>query len=112
MAAPQQDAASIAAITHILVAKTAAKRDLKPWNDKGGAMFFILRGGHFVATVPSESDVANIKRKVAAPTDNVLRMLLSLYDMDMTAFRPPVPAGVFAPPPRRHRTPRVLYQNL
>ena len=75
------------------MAKDAAKRGLKLWSEEGGAAFFILRGGHAVTAVLTAATLSNLVRKVAEPTAKMTGMLLSLSDMDVLAFGPPVPEG-------------------
>ena len=85
--------ASFASISHSTVAKDAVKRELKLRSEEGGVIFFILRGGHAACSALSVARLSNLVRKVAEPTIKMLSMLLTLSDIDVLAFGPPVPEG-------------------
>ena len=83
---PNPQNASFESISHSMVAKDASKRELKLWSEEGGAIFFILRGGHAVSSVLSVATLSNVVRKVTEPASKMLRMLLTLSDIDVLAF--------------------------
>ena len=89
---PDPQNASLACISHSMVANDAAKKELKVWSEEGGAIFFIP-GGHAVSSALSVVTLSNLVLKVAEPTSKMLSMLLTLSDIDVLAFGPPVPEG-------------------
>ena len=56
-------------------------------------MFFIVRGVHTVTSALTATTLSNLVRMVADPTNKKTSMLLSLSDIDVLVFGPPVPAG-------------------
>ena len=62
---PNPQNASFASISHSMVAKDEAKRELKLWGEEGGAIFFSHRGGNAVSSALSVATLSNLVRKVA-----------------------------------------------
>ena len=90
---PNPQNANLASISHVMGAKDGANSELKLWSKEGGATFFIRGGGHAVSSALSVATVSNLVHKVAEPTSKMLSMLLTLSDIDVLAFGPPVPEG-------------------
>ena len=90
---PYPENAGFASISHSMVAKDADKTELKLWGEEGGAIFFILRGGHAVSSALSVATISSLVRKMVEPTTKMLSVLLTLSGIDVLAFGPPVPEG-------------------
>ena len=88
---PNPQNASFASISHSMVAKDAAKRELKLKSEEGGALFFILREGHAMSSVLLVATLSNLVRKVVEPTTKM--QICCSRSLTSTCFGPPVPGG-------------------
>ncbi|CAB1102083.1 unnamed protein product [Ectocarpus sp. CCAP 1310/34] len=81
------------------VQKERFRRDTKAWGDESAATLLLLRGGWFVSTTLSKNAIAQLLRKVAYPDAEMIDSLITLANVDIAKFSPPLPTG-WTPQPR------------
>ncbi|CAB1118791.1 unnamed protein product [Ectocarpus sp. CCAP 1310/34] len=81
------------------VQKERFRRDTKAWGDESATTLLLLRGGWFISTTLSNDAIAQLLRKVAYPDAEMIDSLMTLANVDITKFSPPIPTG-WIPQPR------------
>jgi len=94
---PPQPPAPVLGVNHSVlnqfVQKERFRKNSQTWSAEPAAVLLLLRGGFFVGNMLTKTSLTTLLRKIAFPTTDMIDSLLTLHNVDIANFSPPLPTG-------------------